>query len=457
MRVALIGRPNVGKSTLFNRLIGKHLAITAKESGTTRDRIEHEISLNRVRFTLTDVGGITTVATGPLDSNIQAQVQYALQNSDLLIFLVDAKNEITSEDSAIAEMLRRTKKPLFFIANKFENNDSAQLMNFTSFGFGVPLGISAIHYTGFDEFTNLLAKKIREIKKKLVTKQNSSVKKITANLAIVGRPNVGKSSLINKILGSNRFVISAEPCTTRDTNDTLVEFEEKIFRFCDTAGLRRAGKIGIGIDRFATGRTLNAISEAEIALLLLDGTEKVVAQDLHVAEKVLRAGCGLILVVNKTDHWEDFPEEQEKWLANLQTKFAFAPHLPVVMVSAKTGKNLTAIFPRILDVLAARQKRISTPIFNRFIKKIIAEHPPARKKDTAKSGPKIFYATQLRESNLTFVFFVNRSQSFHFSWRRFCENRLREEFGFAGNPIKLEFRPRREKLKISATTQRDSK
>ncbi len=444
LRVALIGRPNVGKSTLFNKLVGKHLAITAEEAGTTRDRIEREVTLNRVRFTLVDAGGIETSGGGDLDDDVQQQVKYAIAHADLLLFLVDAKSEITSEDSRVSELLRKTNKPIVFIANKFESGDHSQLMNFTGFGIGVPIGISAIHKTGLDELTHTITKKLRSLRtKKKPTTPKKDEEMIVANVAIAGRPNVGKSSLVNKIVGEERVVVSDVPLTTRDVNDLIVEVKDKKFRLLDTAGMRRSGKVGRGIDRFATGRTLNALSESDVTLLLTDGGERVVAQDLHVAEKILKTGSGVILVVNKTDLWEEFTEEQEKWLDNLTARFQFARWIPVVMISAKTGKNIPDLFERILEVQKEMVKRIKTPELNRFIKKITAQHAPSQT-DKARTPPKIFYTTQAAdEKTPTFVFFVNRPNAFHFSYRRFMENRIREKYGYYGVPIRLEFRERK--------------
>jgi GTPase len=442
-KVALIGRPNVGKSTLFNNLIGKHLAITAEESGTTRDRIEQEITLNRVSFTLIDAGGVETESGSNLDADVQYQVKYAIENADILIFLVDAKSEITTEDSAVAESLRKTNKPIIFVANKFESGDVSQLMNFASFGIGVPIGISAVHKIALDELTNLITKELRSLRRKQkIPKVKTKQEKIEANIAIVGRPNVGKSSLVNKIFGADRVVVSDIPLTTRDVNDVVVEVAEKKYRLLDTAGMRRSGKVGRGIDRFATGRTLGALRHADVALLLLDGDEKLVAQDLHIAEKILAADCGILIGVNKTDTWEDYEELQENWMKHLERKFQFARYAPVIFLSAKNGKNLQHLFPRILEIQAERKKRIKTPELNCFIKKIVAQHSPSQT-DKAKSPPKIFYATQADEVIPTFVFFVNRPRAFHFSYRRFIENRLREKYGFGGTPIRLEFRERK--------------
>lgn len=447
LRVALIGRPNVGKSTLFNRVVGKHLAITAMEAGTTRDRIEREVTVNRLKFTLTDVGGIETTRGSDLDSNIQAQVRYAMNDADVLIFVVDAKAEITADDIAVAELLRKTNKPVVFIANKYESDNIADLMNFASLGLGVPIPTSAVHRSGLDEVFRAVTKQLRLVKKEKKAEEAEreeidSLVKVDANVAIMGRPNVGKSSLVNKLLGKERVVVSEVPLTTRDTNDVLYLHENHTFRLLDTAGIRRSGRIGKGIDRFATGRSLNALSEADVALLLLDGSEGLVAQDLHIAEKIIDAGVGLIVVVNKIDAWPDYEEFQEKWLTTLHQKFAFARWAPVVMVSAKSGSNLNYVFPLILQIMQERVKHIRTPELNRFMQKIVSENAPGQR-DLGRSPPKIYYSTQVKEAPPKFIFFVNRPRAFHFSYKRYVENRLREEYDFGGTPIKLEFRERK--------------
>jgi GTPase len=437
----------VGKSTLFNRVVGKHLAITAMEAGTTRDRIEREVTVNRLKFILVDVGGIETTQGNDLENNIQAQVRYAVEDADVLIFVVDAKTEITADDIAVAEMLRKTNKPVVFIANKYESDSIADLMNFASLGLGVPIPSSAIHRSGLDEVFHAVTKQLRLAKKEKKAaeaerEEIDSLLKVDANVAIMGRPNVGKSSLVNKLLGKERVVVSEIPLTTRDTNDVLLMHEGNNFRLLDTAGMRRSGKIGKGIDRFATGRSLNALSEADVALLLLDGSEGLVAQDLHVAEKIIDAGVGMIVVVNKVDAWDDYEDAQEKWLTTLHQKFAFARWAPVVMISAKSGANINHVFPRVLEVMEERNKRIRTPELNRFIRKIVSENAPGQR-DLGRSRPKIYYATQVKETPPKFVFFVNRPRAFHFSYKRYVENRLREQYGFGGTPIKLEFRERK--------------
>ncbi len=445
-QVALVGRPNVGKSTLFNRLVGKHLAITAEEAGTTRDRLEQPVDLGRLHFLLQDIGGIEIKKGTDLEDDIQAQARYAIETADCVIFLVDARSELTADDHAAADILRRQEKPVIFLANKWESGNESDIMAFAQLGLGVPLGFSAIHKVGFDELKNQLGKELRKLKR--IQKEVSIAAPETATdvkLAITGRPNVGKSSLVNALLGEERVIVSEIPGTTRDVNDIVLEQEGKTYRLLDTAGMKRRGKIGTGLDYFATGRTLNAIADADVALLLLDGSEGITAQDLHVAEKIVKAGVGLLLVVNKVDTWQDFSDAQEKWLAALQERFAFAPWLPVVMISTKTQKNLNHILPRILEIQQEAQKRIATPELNRLFKKIVAEHAPMGGKKV-RTPLKILYVTQAEVAPPTFVLFVNNPRGFHFSYRRYIMNKLREQYGFLGVPIKLELRERRKQL-----------
>lgn len=443
LRVALVGRPNVGKSTLFNRLLGQHLAITAEEAGTTRDRLEQTVDLGRLHFTLIDVGGIEIKKGTTLEDDIQAQARYAIGSADLVLFLIDAKSELTADDHAAAEILRKQKKPVIFTANKWETGNEVDLLNFTRLGLGLPLGISAVHKVGLDELKNQLSKELRKLRRANQEVTAAAPKlDVSANLALVGRPNVGKSSLVNALLGEERLIVSDIPGTTRDVNDIVLEQEGQNYRLLDTAGMKRRGRIGTGLDRFATGRTLNALETADVALLLLDGAEGITAQDLHVAEQIVKSGTGLLIVVNKVDIWEDYEEAQEKWLRGLRERFAFAPWLPVVMISTKSGKNLTHILPRVLEIKAEAAKRIPTPELNRLFKKIVADHAPSGG-TRVRTPLRIFYATQAETAPPTFVLFVNNARGFHFSYRRYIENRLREEYGFYGVPVRLELRERK--------------
>lgn len=440
LKVALVGRPNVGKSTLFNRFVGQHIAITAAEAGTTRDRVTRLITLPRLTFWLTDVGGIEVGTAKPLDADIQAQVRHAVHEADCVIFLVDATAELTADDFAAAELLRRSGKPLIFVANKWETGRETDLLRLGELGLGLPLGISAAHLTHFDELKNTLGKQLRRLRRATEEATVAAVDDaVDASIALVGRPNVGKSSLLNALLGQERVIVSEIPCTTRDTNDLLLEKGDRKYRLLDTAGLRRSGKIGTGIDRFATGRTLNALQAADVAILVIDGSEGITAQDQHVAEQILEAGTGLILAVNKCDTWQLETEDgQERWLAALADKFAFARWAPAIFISAKTGKNLEHLLPQVLEVKKARETRVPTHSLNLFFRRVISEHTPGARSGT--TPLRIYYVTQAGVAPPTFVVFVNRTRGFHFSYRRYLENRLREEFGFGGTPIKIQLR-----------------
>lgn len=442
LRVTFVGRPNVGKSTLFNRLVGKHEAITSPEAGTTRDRIERVVTFGRgVTCILTDVGGITTGDGGDLEDDIQAQVRYAVAHTDLVVFVIDAKTELTSDDYAAADLLRRAAVPAIFVANKWESGNETDLLSFASLGIGLPIGVSALHIHGFDELKDRVMKDLRKIKKE---KKESTLDEpelsVSATITLIGRPNVGKSSLLNCLLGEKRAIVSPIPCTTRDTTSVYFEKNEKTYRLIDTAGLRRAGKVGRGIDRFATGRTLNAISDADVALLLLDGEEGITAQDLHVAQKAFDGGVSVVLVVNKIDTWKlEFEEARDRWLNALAEKFAFARYVPVVMISAQTGKNVEHLFEQIDTVRAARDIRVPTAELNALIRRALSEHPPGY---AGKSAIKIYYGTQVEIAPPTFIFFTNRPEAFHFSYSRYIENKLREIYAFAGTPLRVSFRGR---------------
>jgi len=439
LRVTLVGRPNVGKSTLFNRFVGKHLAITTEEAGTTRDRLEHAVTLGRgLTFILTDVGGIESSTGGTLDDDIQAQVRHAVNRSDLVIFLVDAKTELTADDIAAADYLRSEQVPVIFVANKWESGTETDLMQFAELGLGVPLGVSALHMAGFDELSKQLSRQLRAIRKESKKSLAEPEIEIDANIAFVGRPNVGKSSLVNCLMGEERVVVSEIPCTTRDTNDVLLTRDDKTFRLLDTAGLRRRGQIGKGLDRYATGRTLNALQEADVALVLIDGEAGIMAQDCHVLEEALKAGVSIVLVVNKIDTWEDFEETQTKFIRELQRRFHFAPWLPVVMISAKTGRHVGHVFEQVAKLQEQRNVRVKTRELNLWLKRTMAEHMPTRVPTRAQ--PKIKYITQAETCPPTFVLFVNKNAALHFSYTRYLENQLREAYGFAGTPIRLQIR-----------------
>jgi len=426
--VAIIGKPNVGKSTLFNRFVGYRKAIVSPTPGTTRDRHYAQIE-GKKPFLLVDTGGIESKAEGVIEENIVAQAKMAIAEADVIVFLIDSKEEITSEDMHVAQMLRKSGKKILLVASKCDSG----LEDFTDFlqlGFGFPQPVSATHNIGTDELLDEIYKLIPKVK---VPKKE----KDTIRLAILGRPNVGKSSLINKLLGSDQLIVSEIQGTTVDSTDIDLEYEDTTFTLVDTAGIRRRGKIEKGIEKYSFLRSLGASEKADICALLIDGKEGVTAQDQHVAEYILKSYSGLILVVNKLDLMESGEEERMKFLNYLKYKFDFVPWVPVVFVSAKTGKNVEKILELAKAIEANRSKRIETGKLNTWLERVVMKHMPT---GTGKKVPKLFYMTQVETHPPHFVIFVNSEEYFHFSYLRYLENQLRETFDFTGTAIKIEMR-----------------
>ncbi|MFC1655313.1 ribosome biogenesis GTPase Der [Patescibacteria group bacterium] len=438
--IALVGRPNVGKSTLFNRLIGKRLAVISDVAGTTRDRIYQNIEMDDIEVTLVDTGGLSYGKKESLEAEIQTQAHLAIEKADIIYFVVDASHQLTVDDFAAADILRKTKKPVLFIANKYDGKEAIdRLMELYEIGFGEPLAISAIHNRGIDELvqrTTKLLKKLPKEKRKKVKEDKNSV-----HISFLGKPNVGKSSLVNALLGEDRVIVSDIPGTTRDSTNTHIEFEDKKYTLIDTAGLRKRGKIERGIEKFSSLRCFQALDQSDVALLILDFDERISKQDMHIAGYILEAKKGVIIVVNKIDLTEE-EKDRDKFLRLVQRKFSFLPWAPLVFVSALKKKNITKIYELAEQIVEERKKRIPTGELNNFIKKITFKHVPS---GTKRIKPKIFYVTQTGINPPEFVFFVNQANAIHFSYRRYLENELRKEYGFGGTALKLEFRSRSER------------
>ena len=437
--VAIIGKPNVGKSTLFNRLVGYRKAIVSPTSGTTRDRHYSPIE-GKKPFLLIDTGGIESKSEGVIEENIVAQAKMAIDEADVILFMIDSKQEITSEDQHVAQTLRKSGKKMILVASKCDSG----LEDFTDFlalGFGFPMPLSATHNIGTDELLDAIYKNIPKVK---IPKKSKEDK---IRLAILGRPNVGKSSLINKLLGSDQLIVSEIQGTTIDSTDIDLEYNDSTYTLVDTAGIRRRGKIEKGIEKYSFLRSLGASEKADISALLIDGKEGVTAQDQHVAEYILRTYSGLILVVNKLDLMESGEEERMKFLSYLKYKFDFIPWVPVVFVSAKTGKNVEKILELAKEIEFNRAKRIETGKLNTWLERVVLKHMPT---GNGKKIPKLFYMTQVETHPPHFVIFVNSEEYFHFSYIRYLENQLREAFDFTGTAVKIEMkgkekRPREKK------------
>ncbi len=431
--VAIIGRQNVGKSTLLNRLAGKRVAIVADMPGTTRDRIFADVSWQGASFTLVDTGGLEVSPQSKVARGVRAQVEAAIAEADLIIFLVDAKDGVVPSDLEIAQMLRSSSKPLVLAANKADNPAlESEAVEFYQLGLGEPLAISAYHGRGtaelLDRVISLLPPpKVVEIKAEIM------------KLAIVGRPNVGKSTLLNAILGEERAIVDETPGTTHDAVDTRLDFGGQDVILIDTAGIRRRGRWGVGVERYSVIRALRAIDEADIALLVLDATELVTAQDKHIVGYIQEAAKGVILVVNKLDLAQNqSAAEYDKYI---RRQLRFLSYAPVLYISAKFGQGVDKVMPQAFEVYKERLKRPPETLINKVVAAAVASHVLPRK---GAKQLKVFHVTQAEASPPTFVFFVNDATLIHFSYHRYLENKLRQAFGFGGTPLRLIFKSRGE-------------
>lgn len=434
--VAIIGKPNVGKSTLFNRLLGFRKAIVSPTPGTTRDRHYGQIS-GKKPFLLVDTGGIESKAEGIIEENIVAQASMAIEEADLILFLIDAKEGLTREDHHVAELLRKSGRKVLLVASKCDSGQE-DLSEFYGLGFGDPFRIAATHKIGTDELVDEVANHIPKVKVPEAEKEDR------VRIAMMGRPNVGKSSLINTLIGSEKLIVSDIQGTTIDSTDVDLEYEGHPFTLVDSAGIRRRGKIQKGIEKYSFLRSLRASERADVCVLLIDGNEGVTAQDQHVAEYILKQNAGLILAVNKLDLMEKGEEERAKFLHHLRYKFDFIPWAPVVFISAKTGKNVDKVLQLAQKIKEQRGIRIETGKLNRWLEKIVLKHMPT---GTGRKMPKLYYMSQVDVHPPQFVIFVNKKDYLHFSYLRYLENQLRESFGFEGTAIRLDMREKESPLK----------
>jgi GTP-binding protein len=432
--VAIVGRQNTGKSTLLNRLTGKRIAITADLPGTTRDRIFATVFWRETQFAIVDTGGWELKAQSIISQGINEQVKTAISEADAILFLVDIKDGITPIDLEITDLLRRSEKPVVLVANKADNEQlEIQAVEFFGLGLGEPLIISAYHGRG----TYRLLDKIISL---LPVMPSVSAEPEIMKVSIVGRPNVGKSTLLNALLGKGRAVVDRIPGTTRDAIDTLLDFNGQDMLLIDTAGIRRRGRLGVGVERYSVIRTIQAIDRSDVVLLVLDTAELVTAQDMHIAGYIQQAAKGIVLMINKWDLAID--KSQAEGTAYVKNRLKFAPYAPVLFVSAKLGQGVDRVIPRVLKVHQERLKRIPTASINNLMQQAVAAHSPPR---SGKKQLKFLYSTQAEVNPPTFVFFVNDARLIHFSYKRYLENRLRESFGFNGTPLRLVFKTRGER------------
>lgn len=436
-KIAIVGRPNVGKSTLFNRLIGKKYAVIAEEAGTTRDRIYQKYECGDYDTYLIDTGGVQQGKQENIESDVQAQSKVAIEEADLIIFLVNIAESLTSDDFLAAEILRKSKKPILLVASKCDNVKLEEnVYNLYELGFGEAIQISSIHKLGLENLQDTILKALKKLKFKKRTKTRNHDENET-QICILGKPNAGKSSLVNSILGQYRTIVSDIPGTTRDTTDSPVIFNEKTYNLIDTAGLRRRGKIERGIEKFSSLRCLNAIERSDVVVILIDGEKGISQQDCHIAQFALEQEKGLILCINKIDLLLEDNEYKEKFFAKLRRKFAFVPWAPVLFISAKDGLNVNEIFTISDAIMNERKKRITTAEINSFLQKITIKHLP---NSTKMRKPKFMYGSQVDVCPPKFVLFFKNSPHLHFSYPRYLENSIRKEYGFDGTAIHLTFK-----------------
>lgn len=436
--VALVGRPNVGKSTLFNRLIGERRAIVSEQPGLTRDRIYGTVEWRGRGFTVVDTAGLDRVARdspeGDLPVNTQAQAKVALDQADVICFLGDAKAGLTASDLEVADILRRARQPVIMVSNKHEGRDDRLLTHeFVSLGLGSPVEISALSGVGTGDLLDRILEELPATALGAAAEVGSEL----LRCAIVGRPNVGKSSLLNAVLGQDRSLVSTVEGTTRDPVDTLLSTPQGQVLLVDTAGMRRPGATK-DADYYSLLRALRVVDRADVAILVVDATSPLRAQDRHIAGRAREAGAAILVAVNKWDLLDADDRRDRALIKELRSAYDFAPGAPFLFTSATTGRGIAKLLPAAFQLAQARAVRIPTPALNQFFREALDRRPPP----SGRGGRRLhlYYAVQSRSRVPTFALFVNDPDLLHFSYARYLENQLREHFGFAGVPLRLRAR-----------------
>lgn len=448
--VAIVGRPNVGKSTLFNRLVGEQLAVVDEKPGTTRDRLVSSTEWNGLTFDVVDTGGIETLhpdghepyeGSNQFIPHIRRQAEIAIREANAVLFLTDVRQGLTAADREVADILRRHQTrhpdgtvtpPVILVANKAENrNLSNQAVEFYALGFDEPQVISAMQGLGTGDLLDVLVTALRQ-NPSPEEEEDDSLK-----IALVGKPNVGKSSLLNRLLGEERVIVSPIPGTTRDAIDTPFTFEDVPMTLIDTAGVRRRGAIDPGVEKWSVLRTFKALARADIALLVLDASQPFTAQDAHVAGYILDEMKSVLVLVNKWDTVEKDEHSMAAYTEQVRQTLHFLDYVPLLFVSAKTGQRCGQILPTARRIFEERSQRVPTSALNQIVREAVTHHAP-----TARGGRqlKISFASQVRANPPVFLFHVNDPGLAHFTYKRYLENRIRQAYGFLGTPIKLSFR-----------------
>lgn len=450
--VALVGRPNVGKSTLFNRLVGERMAIVDDTPGTTRDRLFGEAEWNGRAFHIVDTGGIdpthggkTPLSVGSADfiDDIRIQAQVAIDEADVVLFVNDGQTGVTAPDLEVADILRRSQKkredgsffpPIIVVVNKCESRETMDAApQFYELGLGDPIAISAVHGTNTGDLLDILVASFPEQE---AEEEDDSIK-----IALVGKPNAGKSSLLNKLVGEERAIVSPIPGTTRDATDTKIEVNGLEVTLIDTAGIRRRGKIEHGVEQYSVLRSFKAIERADVALLMIDATTGITSQDAHIAGFILDEWKSCVVIVNKWDAIEKDSYSMEDFTRKIRADLNFMDYVPLLFISAKTGQRVDSVLPMALRVQEERLARLTTSKINAVIHKAQDAHPHPTH---AGRQLKMFYGTQVRSDPPTFMIYVNEPKLMHFTYLRYLENQIREEYGFLGTPIRIVIKGRRE-------------
>lgn len=425
--IAIVGRPNVGKSTIFNRIVGERVSIVEDTPGVTRDRIYSSGEWLTHDFNIIDTGGIE-LSDAPFQTQIRAQAEVAIDEADVIIFMVNQREGLTQTDEMIAQMLYKTNKPVVLAVNKVDNPEMrADIYDFYALGFGEPFPISGSHGLGLGDLLDEVAKHFKDEGDDLYDED-------TIRLSLIGRPNVGKSSLVNAILGEDRVIVSNITGTTRDAIDTEYSYEGQDYVLIDTAGMRKKGKVYESTEKYSVLRALKAIERSNVVLVVLDAEEGIIEQDKRVAGYAHEEGKAIVIVVNKWDTLEKDSKTMKKFEDEVRKNFQFLDYAPIAFVSAKEKQRLRTLFPLINEASENHKKRVQSSTLNEVITDAIAMNPTPTDKGRRL---KVFYATQVAIEPPTFVVFVNDEELMHFSYKRYLENQIRDAFGFEGTPIKI--------------------
>jgi GTP-binding protein len=446
--VAIVGRPNVGKSTLFNRIIGRNFAIVENTPGVTRDRNYAEAEWDGKRFLLVDTGGFEPETDDPMYSKMREQTTLAVEEADFIIFLMDGKQGLLPADIEVSQRLRASGKPVICAVNKVDGEKHEGFIpDFYRLGIDTLFPVSAQHGQGFSELMDELGRMLPETSREAEEKELADVPRI----AIIGRPNVGKSSFVNALIGADRMIVSPVAGTTRDAVDSMYQYYGRKYVLVDTAGIRSRGRISQGIEKYSVMRAMKSLSRADVALVLIDASEGITEQDERIVGLAHEEGKGIILVLNKWDLVPDKEQAYKRFMADIQQRLKFVDYASVITLSAHTRQRITKVFEEVDKVIEEREKRVPTAELNRVFEKLAAHHEPPLYRARR---VKYYYVTQVAVKPPTFVVFVNYPEGVHFSYLRYIENNLREAFGFRGTPVRIFAKRRREEVSRRAKKTR---